>query len=147
MDLTDARTRKKVTLNPRTVLSNSCVPLTIHSTQLFNTSSIGFISQGIRTRRHRYRILKCPPRRLRLDHQGMAFITERRRVLGSYARPRVRCPRFSCERGGLGRWTEGVGGCIVDKGTHFYFFSFVPSFTLNGVMGCDLEKKSGLCWP
>jgi zinc transporter 5/7 len=33
MDFTDARTRKKVTLNPRTVLSNSYVPLTVHSTQ------------------------------------------------------------------------------------------------------------------
>ena len=50
---------------------------------------IGIASQGIRTSRHRYRILKCPPRRLRLDYQGMAFITERRRVLGSYAHPRV----------------------------------------------------------
>ena len=89
---------------------------------------IGITLQGIRTRRHRYRIFKCPPRRLRLGHQGMAFITERRRVLGSYARPRVWCPRFSCERGGLGRCVEGVGGCIVGKGTHLISFSFLSLF-------------------
>lgn len=35
MDLTDARTRKKVTLNPRTVLSNSCA-----TNYSFNSSSL-----------------------------------------------------------------------------------------------------------
>ena len=125
MDLTDARTRKKVTLNPRTVLSNSCVLLFIQLNSPI-PPHVGTTLQGIRTRRHRYRIFKCPPRRLRLDHQGMAFITERRRVLGSYARPRVWCPRFSSERGGLGRCIEGVGGCIVGEGT--YLFCFFRSF-------------------
>jgi hypothetical protein len=122
MDLTDARTRKKVTLSPRTVLSNSyVVDYSFNLTLL----SISVSLQGIRTRRHRYRIFKRPPRRLRLDHQGMAFITERRRVLGAYARPRVWCRRFGCARGGLGRCVEGVGGCIVGEGTHsFCILSF-----------------------
>jgi hypothetical protein len=137
MDLTDARTRKKVTLNPRTVLSNSCV---LPFIQLNSPIHIGITSQGIGTRRHRYRIFKCPARRLRLDHQGMAFITERRRVLGSYARPRVWCPRFGHERGGLGRCVEGVGGCIVGEGTHFGFFrSFFV--LLNGCDGHMILKK------
>jgi hypothetical protein len=132
MDLTDARTRKKVTLNPRTVLSNSCVLPFIQLNSPI-PPHVGITLQGIGTRRHRYRIFKCPPRRLRLDHQGMGFITERRRVLGSYARPRVWYPRFSCERGGLGRCVEGVGGCIVGEGTHLV--SFVPFFVL--LNGCD----------
>jgi len=89
--------------------------------------TLAFALQGIRTRRHRYRIFKCSPRRLRLGHQGMASITERRRVLGSYARPRVWCPRFSYERGGLGRCDECIGGCIVGEGTHFLFLSVVTS--------------------
>ena len=131
MDLTDARTRKKVTLNPRTVLSNSCVLPFIQLNSPI-PSHVGIALQGIRTRRHRYRIFKRPPRRLRLDHQGMAFITERRRVLGSYACPRVWCPRFSCERGGLGRCVEGVGDRIVGEGTHLV--SFVSFFVL--LNGC-----------
>lgn len=66
----------------------------------------------------------------------MAFIAERRRVLGANARPRVWCPRFSYERGGFGRYVEGVGGCIVGEGTHsLVFFLSVFLFLLNGVMG------------
>jgi hypothetical protein len=122
MDLTDARTRKKVTLNPRTVLSNSCVLPFIQLNSLIPPH----ILQGIGTRRHRYRIFQCPSRCLRLDHQGMAFITERGRVLGAYARPRVWCPRSSYERGDLGRYVEGVGGSVVGEGTHL-FLSFVLS--------------------
>jgi len=78
---------------------------------------IGITLQGIRTRRHRYLIFKRPPRRLYLDHQGMASIPERRRVLGAHARPCVWCPRFSYESGGLGRCVEGDGRCIVGEGT------------------------------
>ena len=128
MDLTDARTRKKVTLNPRTVLSNSCVTTSqFIQLKLSNIPPhVGIAPQGIRTCRYRYRIFECPPRRLRLDHQGMAFITQRRRVLGSYARPRVWCPGFSYEGGRLGRYVEGVGGCIVGEGTHLV--SFIPLF-------------------
>ena len=64
----------------------------------------------------------------------MAFITERRRILGAYARPCVWCPRFSHERGGLGRFVEGVGGRIVGEGTHFVAF-FRSFFVL--LNGCD----------
>lgn len=135
MDLTDARTRKKVILNPRTVLSNSCVLLIQLNTSAY---SLWHILQGIRTRRHRYRVFKCPPRRLRLDRQGMASITERQCVLGAYACPRMWCPRFSYERGGIGRFVKGVGGCIVGEGTHL-FSLFLSRFT-------DLEK-SGLYLP
>jgi hypothetical protein len=101
MDLTDARTRKKVTLNPRTVLSNSCVFIqsSTHDNQVRYLATTTL--QNIRTRSHRYRIFKCSPRRLHLDNQGMASIAERRRILGSYARPRVWCPRINYERGGL----------------------------------------------
>lgn len=98
----------------------------------------GITLQGISTRRHRYRVFKCRPHRLRLDRQGMASITERRCVLGAYACPRMRCPRFSYERGGIGRFVKGVGGCIVGEGTHLIFL-FLLRFT-------DLEK-SGLYWP
>jgi hypothetical protein len=106
-----------------------------------------FTSQSIWTRRHRYPLLKCSPRRRPLDDQRMALIPERRRVLGSYAHPRVRCPRSGSKRGGVGRCTEGAGGCVVGEGTHFSL-SFPFSVLLNGCgRFCDFDKKSGLYWP
>jgi len=141
MDLTDTRTRKKVTLNPRTVLSNSCVfSPPIHYDAATN-SELRILSpslQNIWTRCYRYRILECPACRLALDDQGMAFIAKRRRVLGPYAHPRVRCLWSGLERGDVGRCGGCVGSCVVGQGTHspVHFSIFLWSCVY------DMKKKS-----
>jgi len=133
MDLTDARTRKKVTLNPRTVLfSNSWVSTTTFISPAHdNGNAIFHIHRVSGTRRHRYLFSNALLVVALWTIKEWLFIPETSARSGSYAHPRVRCPRSGSKRGGVGRCTEGAGGCVVGEGTHFSL-SFSFSVLLNG---------------
>jgi zinc transporter 5/7 len=113
MDFTDARTRKKVTLNPRTVLSNSWVNL-IHDYRTEPIASYYRVSGRVATDIVFSNALLA----VSLWTVKEWFLSQN--VGAFWVLMRV----LACGALGLSlRRAEGLGNCVISEGTHLFFLS------------------------